>query len=275
VPGADAVPHAPAAPAPAPGDPAAQRALELAYLRFQREHRGDEVQLRRAQVRYVDVIREALAEGGLNGHAPRLLDVACGDGIFLQLAREAGWETQGVDLNATLVKLGRERGLAIEHEDAIAYLERCGPARFDAMTALQFIEHLEPEALMRLLRAARKALRPGGVLIIETLNPNTLKALHWYFLDLTHARLVFPEMLRLLGETAGFRFERWEGINPAPAEQRLAPAPAADDATRANFDRLNELVYGPQDYYLVLRRPVTASDAPTEAESASGAAAVR
>jgi hypothetical protein len=34
-------------------------------------------------------------------------------------------------------------------------------------------------------------------------------------------------------------------------------------------------VYGPQDYYLVLRRPVTASDAPTEAESASGAAAVR
>src|SRR5690606_17438707 len=94
------------------------------------------------------------------------------------------------------------------------------------------------------------ALAPGGVIIMETINPHTIMALRWYFLDLTHERLVFPEMLSLLVETVGLRVVEWKGINPVSEEQRLQLKGAAD----GNIAQLNDLLYGDQDYYLIAQK---------------------
>ncbi len=229
----------------------AQQQLDLAYLRFQREYRGDEEELRRRQTSYIEKIESLLGED-LGERKPRVLDLACGDGVFLELVGERGWEACGVDLNEAMVKHGRSRDLPIEKGDALAFLEASKPKSWDVITAFQFVEHLQPDALMRLLRLGHRSLRPGGVMLLETINPHTLKALHWFHLDLTHQRLIFPEMLQLLAETAGFVSPEWEAINPVSEDEMLSEEDAANG--KANVRKLNSLLFGPQDYYLVARR---------------------
>jgi O-antigen chain-terminating methyltransferase len=236
-------------PSPATGvDPEVQRKLDLAYLAFQRLFRGDENELRARLGRYQPILREAIGK-----ELPRVLDVACGDGIFLEVLGEQGWEVSGVDINEPMVRIAHQRGIRVERADAVAFLESKGVGNYDAITALQFVEHLPPEMLYRFLAAAYGRLQPGGVLLIETINPHTLKALHWFHLDLSHARLVYPEMLQLLCETAGFREISWHGINPVEPHERLGRAAHPND--QPNVDRLNGLLYGDQDYYLIARRP--------------------
>jgi hypothetical protein len=56
-----------------------------------------------------------------------------------------------------------------------------------------------------LLRLAHTKLRPGGLLVAETIDPSTPSALRNYFADLTHAQPLVPETLELLVRGAGFR----------------------------------------------------------------------
>jgi 2-polyprenyl-3-methyl-5-hydroxy-6-metoxy-1,4-benzoquinol methylase len=102
----------------------------------------------------------------------RLLDVGCGPGTFLALARERGWSCRGVDINAASVRRCRELGL-----DALAgpfpHPDLAGE-RFDALVANDVLEHLpEPR---RALAAARELLVPGGVLFLSTPDVGSLVA---------------------------------------------------------------------------------------------------
>ncbi len=235
-----------------PDDSVSQRQLDLAYLRFQREFRADEADLRARQQSYVTLLRAHLPPRE-PGARPYALDVACGDGIFVELLARDGWDAEGVDINRAMVKIGTERGLNITEDDAIEYLEAAEQGTLDAVSMFQFVEHLPPAALMRVLRAAFRALKPAGLLLVETINPRTMKSLHWYHLDLSHERLVFPEMLSLLAETAGLSPVEWKGINPVAAEQRLAGGSTADEVS--NIAKLNDFLFGDQDYYLLARKP--------------------
>ena len=69
----------------------------------------------------------------------------------------------------------------------------------------QVVEHLPPATLVRSLELAVEKLRPGGVLVAETINPLSPLALRNYFADLTHSQPLVPETLALLAEQAGFR----------------------------------------------------------------------
>lgn len=231
--------------------------LDLAYLRFQRQFRGDEARLRDRQKQYVDLIQKRLNGGGganAGGAQRKLLDLACGDGIFLDLWRDkAGWECKGIDLSPAMVRLGRSSGLPLEEADAIGFVETAPEQSFDVITSFQFIEHLEKDALMRLLRGCRRSLKPGGLLLLETLNPHTLMAHKWYHLDLTHKRLIFPETLALLVETIGLRVLEHVGVSEVHESERLQLL--GDPRLQSNFDRLNQLLFGKQDYYLLAQRP--------------------
>lgn len=247
---APATPHAAPARETAADRDWVARETDLAYFRFQRQFRGDEKMLRERQRRYVDVLRRHL---GPTGARPRVLDLACGDGIFVEVAREAGFNARGIDINASMVRLARENDRPVERGDALEQLGAQPEGSWDAISAFQFVEHLTPDALMRLLRDARRALRPGGVLVLETLNPATFMALKWFHFDPTHERLVFPQVLELMMETAGFAVPEWKAINPPDDRERLA---AVDDAkTQAAVERLNDLLFGEQDYYMVGMRP--------------------
>ena len=69
---------------------------------------------------------------------------------------------------------------------------------------MQVVEHLEVDDIRRLFEASRRALRPGGVMIAETVNPHAPPALKTFWLDITHVRPLFPESMLFLARESGF-----------------------------------------------------------------------
>lgn len=177
-----------------------------------------------------------------------VLDVGCGRGEFLAMLREAGVRASGVETNPLSVALAREAGLAIEEGDGVVALERLGDGSLGGVVAFQVVEHWPAAKTWALLAAARRALAPGGVLILETINTDSLSALKAFFLDPTHVRPVPAEALRFLAEAVGFVDARIEYRAPLPPEERL-------DEASPNDARLNRLLFGPQDYALIARVP--------------------
>ena len=113
----------------------------------------------------------------------------------------------------------------------------------------QVAEHLPASTLVRALALAAAKLRPGGVLIAETINPLSPIALRNYFADLTHAQPLVPETLELLARQSGFAQTEIRFLNE-PAERLSEPD---DPVIAANVRRLNELLFAPLDYALIAR----------------------
>jgi O-antigen chain-terminating methyltransferase len=164
------------------------------YFAFESRLRGSTDDVRERQRPYVDRLR---------GHAP-VLDLGCGRGELLALLRDAGIEARGADANADMVAFARAEGLDVAHATAHDALGACEDESLGAVTALQLLEHLPPPDLVALLDLAHAKLRPGGLLIAETIDPSSLAALRNYYADLTHAQPLVPETLELLVRGAGF-----------------------------------------------------------------------
>src|SRR5438552_2863837 len=209
------------------------------YFAFESRMRGRTEDIRERQRAYVDDFREA---------AP-VLDLGCGRGEFLGLLREAGVEARGVDADADMVAFARGEGLDVEQGDALAALEAPAEGSLGGILLAQVVEHLPPPQLVRLLELAHAKLRPGGVLVAETINPLSPIALRNYFADLTHAQPLVPETLELLARQSGFAETEVRFLNE-PAERLTEPD---DPVIAANVRRLNDLLFAPLDYALVAR----------------------
>jgi len=172
----------------------AEAGQDSAYASFEDVFRGPEARVRELLEPYVELLRD---------HAP-VLDVGCGRGELLSLLREAEVEARGVDSDEGMVTRARRLGLDVQHDDGIAYLDRLEPESLGAVTAIHVIEHLTYEQLERLFAAARTALRPGGLLVAETINPHSLSAFKTFWVDPTHRGPVFPEVARTLALIHGF-----------------------------------------------------------------------
>jgi SAM-dependent methyltransferase len=222
------------------------------YFAFESRMRGPRELIRERQREYVDDFRDA---------GP-VLDVGCGRGEFLALLGEAGIEARGVDLDPDMAAFCRDQGLDVEQADALGYLGDLHEESLGGIFAAQFVEHLEPGPLTSFISLAASRLRPGGVMVLETINPLSLFALRNYFADLTHAQPLIPDTLSLLVKEAGFDRAEVRFLNEPEEAQvlesvELPPGPEFDPARRAlesNRARLNEVVFGPQDYALVAHR---------------------
>ncbi len=135
----------------------------------------------------------------------------------------------------------RGEGLEVEQADALAYLEAL--PRREPGRDLRRPGRRAPaagRALPASSSSPRSKLRPGGLLVAETINPLSPLALRSYFADLTHAQPLVPETLALLAKQAGFR----------EVETRFLNAPRhADDVD----ERIREILFAPLDYAIVAR----------------------
>jgi SAM-dependent methyltransferase len=233
--------RAPAGGTAAPVTVAAQPAAAALpdYFAFESRMRGSVGSIRERQRPYLDDFRNA---------AP-VLDVGCGRGELLALLGEAGVEARGIDADADMVAYARGEGLDVEQADLVEYLERQGDGSLGGVFMGQVVEHLPPNVLVRSLELASRKLRPGGLLVAETINPLSPLALRHYFADLTHAQPLVPETLQLLARQSGFAETEVRYLNE-PAERLTEPD---DPVIAANVRRLNELLFGPLDYALVAR----------------------
>mgnify|MGYP001575732080 CR=1 FL=1 len=243
---------APAVPLMAASSPGSPAPPALDYFTFEARMRGSRADVSARQRGYV---------ADFQGAAP-VLDIGCGRGEFLSLLREAGIEAAGVDSDRDMAELCRSEGLDVEQGDALAYIERLDDASLGGAFAAQVVEHLPPGPLVRLLELVAAKLRPGGVFVAETMNPLSLVAMKNYYADLTHAQPLVPETLVLLARQAGFARTELRFLNEPPPEERLRSIELPSDpvfdeariALAANVARLNEVVFGPQDYALIARR---------------------
>jgi SAM-dependent methyltransferase len=139
----------------------------------------------------------------LEAHGP-VLDVGCGRGELLSLLTDSGISATGVDIDENMLTRARAKGLSVVLGDAVEYLDSLEKESLGAIVSFQVIEHLPVELLRRLLTSALRALRPGGILIAETVNPHSPAALKTFWLDLTHVRPLFPESMLLLARECGY-----------------------------------------------------------------------
>src|SRR6266566_7497535 len=209
------------------------------YFAFESRMRGSVDAIRERQRPYVEDFRES---------AP-VLDIGCGRGELLGLLREAGVDARGIDADADMVAYARGDGLEVVQADLVEYLEGVSAGSLGAIFMGQVVEHLPAPTLVQALRLAAAKLRPGGVLIAETINPLSPIALRNYFADLTHAQPLVPETLELLARQAGFAETEVRFLNE-PAERLTEPD---DPVIAANVRRLNELLFAPLDFALVAR----------------------
>lgn len=239
--------------APPPAVAAAARAAadDSLYAAFENRFRGEPAELRGRLASYL-----ALFEG-----LSPVVDLGCGRGEFLELLRERGIAARGVDGNARFVTECRARGLEVQHGDLLAFLGGVPDGGLGGVFAAQVAEHLPPRALMGLLAEAHRALRRGGLLALETVNPRSVVGfLEVYNRDLTHERPLHPDTLRFLAAAAGFTDVRVELRSPIEPAAQLQPVPSEGlpprtaQALNENVERLNALLYGPQEYALLARR---------------------
>jgi SAM-dependent methyltransferase len=112
--------------------------------------------------------------------AARVLDVACGKGLLLDLIRDRVGEYVGVDFSPEFIAAAELRaarqGLPKSRfvcADVATFLGG-GVEPFDAAFALDVAEHVHDTDLTRLFAAVRAALRPGGALYVHTPNRDFL-----------------------------------------------------------------------------------------------------
>ena len=208
---------------------------ESVYALFEEKFRGSSIEVAEKQRFYLPFL--------WNLPGP-VLDAGCGRGEFLRLLKDEGIVGRGVEASGLAAEACRAAGLDVREGDAIEALAAAPPGSLGAVVAFQVVEHWPAAATFRFLAEARRALAPGGVLIVETVNTNSLAAMNAFYLDPTHVRPVPPEALRFLCDAAGFRELRVEFLSPVPAGERL-------EERSENDARLNAMLFGPQDYAVI------------------------
>ncbi|HXN49866.1 MAG TPA: class I SAM-dependent methyltransferase, partial [Bryobacteraceae bacterium] len=173
-----------------------------------------------------------------------VLDLGCGRGEFLELMREAGVSARGVELSPELAAVCRSKGLEVDCGDLLERLPALADGSLGGAFSAHMVEHLPPERLPGLIRAAAAKLRPDGVLAIETPNPECLAifATHFY-LDPTHVRPVPAGLLRFYMEESGLGRIEVHRLSPALDDApSLASLPA--DFREAFFGGLDYAIVG-------------------------------
>ena len=196
---------------PAASSPAIDDAL---YIALEDAFRGDPIVIRARQHQYVAYVQNVVSQT-----AP-LLDIGCGRGEWLNILKDSNIPATGIDTNAASVQECSAQGLNVLHADAITYLSNAKEQSLGAITLFQVLEHLPFATMVHLLRLALRALVPGGVLIAEVPNSETLSVgASTFWIDPTHERPLFPGLLEFLATEVGYTSV--EGVYSSP----LAPEP--------------------------------------------------
>jgi O-antigen chain-terminating methyltransferase len=218
------------------------KALDPFYLAFEDAFRGPRDEIKRRLEVYLPHVKAAKA----GSKTKPVLDLGCGRGEWLELLRDRKLVARGVDLNASMVEVCTAGKLKVTHADAIEFLKAQRAKTFGAVTSFHLIEHLPFETLVELVRECWRVLRPGGLLIYETPNPENIRVgAHYFYRDYTHQRPLPPDSTQFLVQHIGFKKVDLLRLNPCAPQERVK-----DDGLEV-AERFNDYFYSAQDYAVV------------------------
>ena len=182
----------------------------------------------------------ALFESGVGR---RLLDFGCGNGLFLDVAYERGFDCYGVDLAADAIEVARQKPSGRHaYHGAPGEIREIAAGGFDVITMWSVLAHLaQPVEDLTMLR---RLLAPEGVLLILTVNAESLllkrRLETWGGFTPNHLIFCSPQTLPLLLRRGGFGavvMPPWYG---EPVERSTSSlSPGAQRRLRRRVDRGN------------------------------------
>ena len=217
-----------------------EHVLDAMYVAFEDRFRGtreDITERQKVYLPYVEKVQKVTGEG-------EILDVGCGRGEWLELLVTNGYPAKGVDLNQIMVTQSRELGLDVVEGNVFDYFTHVASDSLSVVTGFHIVEHLPLKTMITLFDQAYRVLKPGGMVIFETPNPeNILVGSCNFYYDPTHRNPIPPEALSFLLETRGY--ENLEII-------RLHENVEYIDLKETPFSRkITERFFGPQDYSVI------------------------
>ena len=133
----------------------------------------------------------------------KVLDLACGSGIFLELLAEHGIPALGVERNPTVVAWVKQHGWDIVEQDVFAFLEQTTET-YDGVFCSHFLEHLPFEQVLRFFTLLAPRVRAAGTVVIVVPNPESIRMqLLGFWRDPEHVRFYHPELLEAVCRHAG------------------------------------------------------------------------
>ncbi len=220
------------------------------YRALEDRHRGSRALIKnrlRVYLPYIDAA-VALCPAPPSLPAPYVLDAGCGRGEWLELLKDHHLPAVGVDTDADMLAACAGLGLAVHHADVLVYLQACPDHSLLALTGFHIAEHLPFAQLQDLFALAWRVLVPGGLLILETPNPeNLLVGAANFYIDPTHQRPLPAQLLSFLAEHQGFAPVKLLRLQEEP---RLTQTPAVN-----LYDVLGNVS---PDYAIVAQTPFAA-----------------
>jgi 2-polyprenyl-3-methyl-5-hydroxy-6-metoxy-1,4-benzoquinol methylase len=163
--------HVPTArPQRAEFSPARQDELASFVSSLQDRFRGLPVDVKGKQESYLRAIRR------IKPSIPEApwVDLGCGRGEWLAAVAAEGYVAVGVDDAHDSVSRCRAQGLAVERCDALEYLKCLPEGSVAVISAFHFLEHCPFDVVFSIFAEAARALKPGGMLLVEVPNPENL-----------------------------------------------------------------------------------------------------
>ncbi len=154
--------------------------------------------------RYVDRTEKRLVFSMLRTKSGRALDLGCGTGNYTLELKKRGFNVTGLDASEEMIRVARSKGLNCIRGDA--YSLPFPDGSFDLVLSVTMFEFIhEPE---RVVKEIHRVLRPGGEVLIGTMNGRSA----WF---------LFKRLKSLFVETA-YRYARF--YTPAELEELLMHA---------------------------------------------------
>lgn len=158
-------------------------------------------------------------------HKGSILDVGCGGGFLSNELARQGYEVTGVDISPESLKVAQAHDVTgtVKYEVADAFKLPYEDQSFDAVTAMDFLEHVEHPDLV--IKEFSRVLKPGGLFFFHTFNRNpfayliVIKLLEWFVKNTPknmHVIRLFirPKELCTYAEAAGMNVLSMVGIRP-------------------------------------------------------------
>jgi len=183
------------------------------YRDFEDRYRGSREVIKSRLRVYVPFIASLTAL-----HQPATaIDLGCGRGEWLELLGDIGVDAHGVDLDEGMLAACHERGLRATKADAIKTLQELPDNSATLVSAFHLVEHISFEALQILVSEALRVLKSGGLLIMETPNPENLTVgASDFYLDPSHMHPIPATLLSFVTEHAGFHRNKVVRLQESP-----------------------------------------------------------
>lgn len=220
------------------------------YIRFENRFRGPRDVIKKRLGVYLPIIQPLKTLYPDN----EVLDLGCGRGEWLELLKDNGWHALGVDLNPAMVACCKSFGLEAEQSDLLHYVLSLPDESQVVISGFHVAEHLAFDDLNRLVHEAFRVLKPAGILILETPNPeNIIVGSCSFYNDPTHNHPLPPSLMAFLAEEAAFSRVITLRLN---GSEEVLVEPQGEEIYAA----IVQLFFGQPDYALIAQKKPNSKD---------------